>query len=777
MTRGVSAQVALVALAICAGVFAGAGPAAAEEGEVKPIDLVVAVDESGSLSPDDVAQEKAAAATIALGELSAQSRVIVFGFASKGAKPAVESPPCVLEPGAGAAGREAMSQCIQQNINRRNSGEGDDTDFVSALNQGISDLGTGDRPKVLFLLTDGRLDVRGDTSYGPDENAQQQHAEDLLKRQVLPKAKERGIQVWPLGFGGDIDQGMLEYFAANGGRAQCDGREVTPKATVVRDTGGARLLQSMQEAFASARCGGSSFAPPVSIDGGGEVTLKVAIPAVATDGTITVYKADPNVTVTFTDPDGHKAPSSGEVDGSKFELAGNSGTVEALRIRNPKPGDWTVKVVAPAGLSKQLVTASALWQGVLRSVFFLDPPSPAPGQTFTVVMRPHTRSIEITDPKVLAGLSFSARLTGAGADTSVALLDDGKGPDAKANDALYSASFQLPANASGSYTVRGVATGTGVAADEHSLTFEPGRPQVISAQIEFDRGPVDAGTTRSGVVRVKNDDTAPHEVRLLVKGPSASDSVSVSPATAMAAPGDSTFTFSLAFASDARGPSGGSLQLIDAASGDVVTNTPLGVTIEEPRALSRRTSGGWWSPRSCLPALSSPGSRCSSRGCARRTSGACSSRCTATARRSGRCWRPRPSTARTGSTSTSRSAWTAATRRPCRPPTRARAATSRAARAGTGWYWSIPGAVSRSRSSPMASRSSCPTCPTTPSGCRTTGGFRNKGTTTRSTRFPSLPAVPTSISRGPHAYLSPGHVRRPRWHWLPGRRRAGASAP
>ncbi|WP_327006615.1 VWA domain-containing protein [Dactylosporangium sp. NBC_01737] len=582
MTRGVSAQVALVALAICAGVFAGAGPAAAEEGEVKPIDLVVAVDESGSLSPDDVAQEKAAAATIALGELSAQSRVIVFGFASKGAKPAVESPPCVLEPGAGAAGREAMSQCIQQNINRRNSGEGDDTDFVSALNQGISDLGTGDRPKVLFLLTDGRLDVRGDTSYGPDENAQQQHAEDLLKRQVLPKAKERGIQVWPLGFGGDIDQGMLEYFAANGGRAQCDGREVTPKATVVRDTGGARLLQSMQEAFASARCGGSSFAPPVSIDGGGEVTLKVAIPAVATDGTITVYKADPNVTVTFTDPDGHKAPSSGEVDGSKFELAGNSGTVEALRIRNPKPGDWTVKVVAPAGLSKQLVTASALWQGVLRSVFFLDPPSPAPGQTFTVVMRPHTRSIEITDPKVLAGLSFSARLTGAGADTSVALLDDGKGPDAKANDALYSASFQLPANASGSYTVRGVATGTGVAADEHSLTFEPGRPQVISAQIEFDRGPVDAGTTRSGVVRVKNDDTAPHEVRLLVKGPSASDSVSVSPATAMAAPGDSTFTFSLAFASDARGPSGGSLQLIDAASGDVVTNTPLGVTIEEP---------------------------------------------------------------------------------------------------------------------------------------------------------------------------------------------------
>ncbi|MEV4140697.1 vWA domain-containing protein [Dactylosporangium sp. NPDC049742] len=574
---------ALVALAACAGVFAGAGPAAAEEGEVKPIDLVVAVDESGSLRQEDVLQEKAAAATIALGELSAQSRVVVFGFASKGSKPAVESQRCELQPGAGAADRENMSRCIQQNINRRASdGDGDDTDFVAALNQGISDLGTGDRPKLLFLLTDGKLDVRGDTSYGPNETAQQQHADDLLRRQVLPKAKERGIQVWPLGFGGDIDQAMLEFFAANGGRAHCDGREVTPTFTPVQDSGGARLLKAMQEAFAAARCGGSSFAEPTTLDGGGEVTLKVRIPAIATDGTITVYKADPAVSVTFTDPDGKKAPSSGEVDGSTFELAGNSGTVEALRIRNPKPGDWTVKLVAPGGMSKQLVTASALWQGVLRSVFILDPPSPAPGQTFTVFMRPHTRSLEITDPKLLQGLTFSARLTGAGVDTSVALLDDGKDADEKAGDAIYSASFQLPANASGQYTVRGVASGTGVAADEHSETFEPGRQSDVNAQIAFDRAPVEAGSTRSGVVRVTNRGTTPKEVRLLVKDLSHSGSVSVSPATAAAAPGQSEFKFSLAFASDAVGPSGGVLQLVDAASGDVVTNTPLGVTVTPP---------------------------------------------------------------------------------------------------------------------------------------------------------------------------------------------------
>ncbi|GAA1559216.1 hypothetical protein GCM10009827_095260 [Dactylosporangium maewongense] len=583
---------ALVALAACAGVFAGAGPAAAEEGEVKPIDVVVAVDESGSLRPEAVIQEKAAATTIALGELSAQSRVIVFGFASRGTKPAVESQRCELRPGAGAADREAMGRCIQQNINLRAGGDGDDTDFVAALNQGISDLGGSDRPKVLFLLTDGRLDVRGDTSYGPNDTAQQQHAEDLLRRQVLPKAKERGVQVWPLGFGGDIDQTMLEFFAANGGRAQCDGREVTPKATLVQDSGGARLLKSMQEAFATARCGGSSFAEPTTLDGGGEVTLKVPIPAIATDGTITVYKADPAVSVTFTDPDGRKAPSSGEADGSTFELAGNSGTVEALRIRNPKPGDWAVKLVAPGGMSKQLVTASALWQGVLRSVFVLDPPSPAPGQAFTVYMRPHTRSLEITDPKILEGLTFSARLTGAGADTSVALLDDGKDADAKAGDAIYSASFQLPANASGRYTVRGVASGTGVAADEHSETFEPGKPTDVNAQIAFDRAPAEAGSTRSGVVRVTNRGTAPKEVRLLVKDLNRSGSVSVSPATAAAAPGQSEFKFSLAFAKDAVGPSGGVLQLVDAASGDVLTNTPLGVTVTERPSWPQRYF--WW---------------------------------------------------------------------------------------------------------------------------------------------------------------------------------------
>ncbi|MFD0579417.1 choice-of-anchor X domain-containing protein [Dactylosporangium darangshiense] len=336
----------------------------------------------------------------------------------------------------------------------------------------------------------------------------------------------------------------------------------------------------MQEAFAKGRCLGNSFADPETLRPGGDITLEVTIPAIATDGTITVYKADPGVRVTYLDPDGHAAPTSGTADGSTFELAGNSGTVEALRIRNPKPGKWTVQLKAPSGIEGQLVTASALWQGVLRSVFVLDPPSPAPGQTFTVVMRPHTRSAEITDPKTLAGLAFSARLTGSGVDTTVALLDDGKGPDAKANDAFYSASFQLPANASGQYTVRGSASGPGVAVDEHAQTFTPGKVQLVNAQIAVDRSDAVAGTSRSGKVQLNNTDTKPHEVRLVLKDLNTSGSVSVSPATATAAPGKSEFTYSLAFSGGATGPSGGVLQLVDAASNDVIANTPLGVTVK-----------------------------------------------------------------------------------------------------------------------------------------------------------------------------------------------------
>lgn len=148
VTRRISARIVLVSLAACAGVFAVAGPAVTRGGEVKPIDLVVAVDESG-LSPAVVVHEKAAA-TIALDELSSQSKVTVFGFASHDAsEPTVDGEQCVLRPGGSAADREAMGQCIQQRIIRR-EGRGEDTDFVATLNQRIAALSGGDRPPRTF---------------------------------------------------------------------------------------------------------------------------------------------------------------------------------------------------------------------------------------------------------------------------------------------------------------------------------------------------------------------------------------------------------------------------------------------------------------------------------------------------------------------------------------------------------------------------------------------------------------------------------------------------
>ena len=50
--------------------------------------------------------------------------------------------------------------------------------------------------------------------------------------------EDRGVQVWPLGFGTilPVDHQYLDYLAANGAQTSCDNRSVSkPRAMVVQD--------------------------------------------------------------------------------------------------------------------------------------------------------------------------------------------------------------------------------------------------------------------------------------------------------------------------------------------------------------------------------------------------------------------------------------------------------------------------------------------------------------------------------------------------------------
>lgn len=554
------------------------------EGEVKPIHLAIAVDESGSLSEADIGQERIAAAGIAMSELSPESDVTVFGFGSNtGGVRAVDGRRiCSLKPGAAAQDREAMGNCVEQNIARRERGKGDNTDFVAALNQGIDALTKpprDDRPRLLLLLTDGRLDVRGDRNYGDDEAAQQRYAEEQIKKLVVPKARAAGVQIWPIGFGADIDFEMLTFLAANAGRTGCQDSSSVPVAKRAADATAA--VAAMMDAFVQARCLDQNRSPQKPLSDGEEVELRVSVPATATDGAINVVKGDPRVKVSYVDPAGKEVPAVGSVDGTTYELAGTSGVVESMRIRNPRPGTWRIRLVAPANLADRMVSATAIWQGVLRTVFVLDPPSPQPGEKFAVLMRPQTRSAEITDPAALRDLSFSAVLTGPGMSAgAVELADDGAEPDTRAKDAYYSAWFTLPAGANGSYQVVGRASGPGVTSDQREQTFEVAAagPQ-LRAKMLLDGVEGQPGAEITGRLLTTNEASKPRPVRLELDGQNR-DAVRLATTEATVPAGSGSTAFAIRITdSAAEGPVGGVIRVVDAGSGKVLGNTPLDVTV------------------------------------------------------------------------------------------------------------------------------------------------------------------------------------------------------
>src|SRR4051812_43998288 len=83
--------------------------------EVKPVRAVILVDESGSLTEQDVVRERAAAQLIALSELSPLSQVAVVGFgSSNGRGQAAVDIVCPLTGVETAQDRESLGKCVDK---------------------------------------------------------------------------------------------------------------------------------------------------------------------------------------------------------------------------------------------------------------------------------------------------------------------------------------------------------------------------------------------------------------------------------------------------------------------------------------------------------------------------------------------------------------------------------------------------------------------------------------------------------------------------------------
>ncbi|WP_158575873.1 VWA domain-containing protein [Streptomyces corynorhini] len=511
-------------------------PVAASEPSFAAVDYVVAVDESASLAPEDMRAEKAAAARIALGDVSAASNVTVFGFAAAESDDQSAVDPVCPRTTLDAAGRETIGACVGKLRGRRKS-EGTGTDFPAAIRQGVHELSKGTDesvPRVLFLLTDGVLDVTDSPKYGAASHRAEEGERQL--KQALKDAADQRVQIWPLGFGPAPDKAQLDRMAAGGYQKGCvELPSARPKA---RKVSGAKDVGPMlEQAFAAAHClryqRGESKRPPA--------TLEVAISPLATVGSIVVDKGDPKVTISYIDPLGHRVPSSGTYEKSRFELAGAGDNVEALKIVDPVPGVWKVKAEAPDGHRSLPVGVSVLWQGELRGSITMDPPSPEPGRRTTVTMRLQTREgYEIADPKDYAGLRVRGELTGEGfTPVPLRFTDDGEGPDRAAGDGAFTGSVRIPERAGGALKVSGTLTASGLRADTRSESgrVAPAVPAVTSA-LSLSDADAHPGDRVTGSLAVHNTSDTPHTLRLSVTD-LAPGLLTVTPSEIVVKPGES----------------------------------------------------------------------------------------------------------------------------------------------------------------------------------------------------------------------------------------------
>lgn len=532
---------------------------------LRPVQIVVLVDESGSLNENDIAREQDAARLIAQGELSPDSTIAVVGFASSdGPGQSPIDPVCPPTRLNSAENRQFLADCIR-GLKERGENEGNGTDHVAALRQALSyfDDSAADQPKIVFLMTDGKLDVSKSATYGKDLSAEDRT--EAARQQipgVLDELNRAGVQVWPLGFG-LVDRAQLESFAAGAAQRSCSVQTPTPRATVIG--GSADLLSAIRDAYATANCIGPADIDTDELPSGGRTELSVDIPAIATDGAILVFKRDPRVTVSYLDPEGTLVPKVGTVGISTFEVSGENTEVESLRIVDPMPGRWTVRLTSAPSVPVQDVAATVIFQGAIRAVLTVSPPTPAAGQMVDVEIQVRARRAPITDPELLRDLAFVATLSGrSGFPPARIELADNDG------DGVYSAQLPVPTGASGPLVFTGSVSGIGVNGDERIFnTRVASAPLEVRGQLRllFDDSDVTPGEPVPGKVVVTNDSGEPTRLRLRVADAAPGTLVTPLPAVLDLSPaGSSEIDFALMFSADtAMGPNQATLQLIDYA--------------------------------------------------------------------------------------------------------------------------------------------------------------------------------------------------------------------
>ena len=347
MKKNILNLILLVAL-----VTAGVQPIAFAEKskDVNSADVVILVDFSGSITSDPrypAAENKALENLVNVDwPIGSNIAIIAFGAADSRnqGKPSVY-PMCPSD-----SSPLRSVELIENWINDctsviGTSPVGPNTDHNKAIKYAVELLlesSSQNSSKFVLLMTDGKLDVDNTNPVNPDyfgtSEEKDKQAIDELFTNVLPLARENGIQIWPVGFG-DVNRIELNGYAPEGGQPGPDScqREI-PRAVIAEPED---LPYEINKIIRQVTCLGEYLQ--------GE-NVEIILPDFADKATINVKHQD-GETFKIQGPDGE------EVEG------GSEGTESTIQLDNPEGGNWQI-------ISDTPVTAGYWWESSFEPKIF-----------------------------------------------------------------------------------------------------------------------------------------------------------------------------------------------------------------------------------------------------------------------------------------------------------------------------------------------------------------------------------------------------------------------
>ena len=273
-------------------------PAVAAADKAGGVDAVLLIDSSGSMAKNDPDKLRVPAAKMFMSLLGDTDRIGLISFSDNG-YPVLH----LTAPGPKTNARILSSA-------DRVSSKGVYTNLHAAMEKGLAMLakeGKDGQEPMLVLMSDGRMDV-GDS----DEDFA---LTQKLQKELVAKAKQRGVKVYTIAF--------------------TEGSDVDLLHSVARETGGlfklARSDKDLHEVFSAIF--ESAKDPDMLPIKGGEFTVDSSIQEV----TIVASKEREDVRIFLQSPDGKKLGSDDAGDKLKWFLSQH---FDMITVKNPRQGTW-----------------------------------------------------------------------------------------------------------------------------------------------------------------------------------------------------------------------------------------------------------------------------------------------------------------------------------------------------------------------------------------------------------------------------------------------------